>query len=558
MSDSNPSTPERFPDLYALLGLEPLERDVVSIEQTLRRLAGQIQASANTTDDAHRQRLQRARKLFELGKQQLLDPQRKQRYDQQWQALYGHAAAQPNAAQASAPTVQAVAKKQPTAVGNPPVQTTARSTSWDLRELRTLLPSGDPYAPFREAEFAASGAADLKSRYADDFANLQSLLAPNAVATADVDSRVVNTGVTNNGVDEEESPNAAIIPSQSSDIRSAQMPTTKRSATGRPPVISIAGRLRKKQERSLLWGAIGALAAVGIVLGIAYWLMQPTPDSTLAANTAGAPNATLDPENSLLPTADPAPDRSRPRRSGLPSVPGIDSSSILPGMLAVSDTSSSEVAMNTEDASPAGSDTTATMEPAGNGTLPETVALSASERERWTSAMLEVRKTIGQQQYAEAAQQLDNARSLAKTPQQTEQLASLVTIEQLAHEFSDALQRALAGMGAAETFMIGKSTPASFVGAADGRLTLQIDGQSQSWSMTELPIGIAFAIVDMTMDREHPRSLAAKAAFTLVHPAAQGNDMAAKRAMQMMSTAIDAGAVSEDMAQVFHDDYTLP
>ena len=49
MSDSNPSTPERFPDLYSLLGLKPLERDTVVIEQALRRLAIHIQAGANAT-----------------------------------------------------------------------------------------------------------------------------------------------------------------------------------------------------------------------------------------------------------------------------------------------------------------------------------------------------------------------------------------------------------------------------------------------------------------------------------------------------------------------------
>ncbi|MEZ6079509.1 MAG: hypothetical protein R3C56_28700, partial [Pirellulaceae bacterium] len=71
-------------------------------------------------------------------------------------------------------------------------------------------------------------------------------------------------------------------------------------------------------------------------------------------------------------------------------------------------------------------------------------------------------------------------------------------------------------------------------------------------------IGIAYSLVDMSMDREHPRSLAAKAAFTLVHPAAQGKELASQRAEQMMSTAIEAGAVSKDMAQVFTDDYQLP
>lgn len=561
MSDSNPSTPERFPDLYSLLGLEPLERDAAVIEQALRRLASQIQAGVNVTDVAQRQRLQHARKLFELSRQQLLDPQRKQRYDQQWQALYGRAIAQSIAREAPPPKVQSAVKNQP-AAGAPTSQSAKQNPSWDLRELRTLLPSGDPHAPFRAAEYTASGTAELNSRYQDDFAKLQSLLAPLTVAATGADTGVV----------EEESSSSAPASSQSFGVRSLETSATNRTVSGRGPVTSIAGRLRKKQERGLLWGAISALSALGVVLGIAYWLMQPESDSTLAIKPLSAPAATLDAKNALLPVADPATNRSPPRRSGLPPVPGFDSSAMVPGMPAPRDTISSKsmpdvparvptTDMAADMAADMATDMATDMAAVNNETVSEAVAeavaLNAGEREQWASAMLSARKLIGQQQYLEAAQHLEDARSLAKTSQQAEQLARLLTVKQLAQEFSEALHRAMDGMGGAETFIVGKSTPASFVEASADRLKLRIDGQTQSWTMTDLPIGIAFSLVDMTLDREHPRSLAAKAAFTLVHPAAQGKDMATQRAVQMMSAAIDAGAVSKDMAQVFTDDYKL-
>ncbi|MCC7333611.1 MAG: hypothetical protein IT422_00850 [Pirellulaceae bacterium] len=563
MSDSNPSTPERFPDLYSLLGIEPLERDAPVIEQALRRLASQIQAGANATDAAQRQRVERARKLFEFGKQQLLDPQRKQRYDRQWQALYGQAVARSGTKQASELTDQSAAKN-PTAVGAPASPSSQQTSTWDLRELRTLLPSGDPHAPFRAAEYyAASGTAALNSRYQEDFAKLRNLLTPTSVSTLATDV----------GVGEREGPSSEPASSQSFSARKIKTPAISQPVSEARLVISTAARLRKKRERGLLWGAVSALSALGVVLGIAYWLMQPASNSTLAAKPVGTPAAISDPTNSLLPAADPVADRSSPRRSGLPSVPGFDSTAVVPGMPAPSDTNSSDTmpampnrvptmdrdAEMVVDVAPADNPsvprTVIEMEPE---LVPEPVSLTAGEREQWSSAMLAVRKAIGQQQYAEAAQQLDDARSLAKTPQQTEQLARLVTVEQLAQEFGEALHRAIDGMKGAETFIVGKSTPVSFVEASPDRLTLRVEGQNQSWSMTDLPIGIAYSLVDMSMDREHPRSLAAKAAFTLVHPAAQGKELASQRAEQMMSTAIEAGAVSKDMAQVFTDDYQLP
>ncbi len=578
MSDSNPSTPERFPDLYALLGLKPLEREPAAIEQALRRLAARIQAGSNPTDAAQRQRRERDRKLFEFSKQHLLDPLRKQRYDQQWQALYGQAVAQSAGKAASVPSDKSVLQRPSPAISRRSAQATIQKPSWDLRELRALLPNGDPHAPFRPAEYAASGANDLRSRFSADFVKLQSLLATTGVAALSVDTEE------DKEVGVEESTSAT--------------PSSSLSATGRRPSTSIAGRLRKKRERGFLWGAIGALSAVGVVLGVAYWLMHAPPDSTLTTTRIDEPKVGGDLLNSQLATADVAAGGVRPRRSGLPSVPGIDSSTVVPGMPAPRDTTSSDSAMNTGNeqiadgkmsdmlvprtppadlppatmprdmtsrdamqevpASTPTAEMTMEITPADNETVPDTVALSASEREQWSSAMLAARKSIGLQQYVQATQQLEEARSLAKTSQQTEQLARLTRVRELAQEFSEALQRAVSGMGAGETFIVGKSTDASFVDASPERLTLRIEGKNQSWTMTELPIGIAFAIVDMAMDREHPRSLAAKAAFTLVHPASQGKELALNRAQQMMAEAIDAGVVTQDMAQVFSDDYKLP
>src|SRR5690606_31743113 len=121
----------------------------------------------------------------------------------------------------------------------------------------------------------------------------------------------------------------------------------------------------------------------------------------------------------------------------------------------------------------------------------EPQALTASQREAWKDAMQQVRTTIGKQQYAEAATQLDAAQSLAKTSRQSEQLRRLRTVEQLAQQFGEALQTSIAGLGAAETLIVGKSTPASFVEAADGHLSLRINGRTQTWTIEELPTGIA-------------------------------------------------------------------
>lgn len=566
MSDGRPSASERFPDLYALLGLEPLEPDRARIQQSLKRLASQIQVHSQTAAEAAPGPLQieRARKLFELGKQQLLDPARKVRYDQQWQTIYGAASAAPRTEKRTMEKPRAESSEQEysatadrAAVVKSPVSTASEgqtsAETWNLRELQALLPEGEPSDPLRPAEYLANRSPEVAARYAADFDKLLSLLAPpgatvSGVAVADKPGVTDLAAVQPAG----EKPAVGPLPVDQSAVHTAEL--------RQPPATPLAQRLRQKQGAPLLWRAIGVLAAMGIVLGIAYWRLQSASDQTdkdsaLAARTAQNPLPTQ-PLVSELPSPIPqnAVQQAAPRRSGLPSVPGI------------------EAIMASGDASPTGGlpGASAALPPATSA-MPEaaieepamasmsavgaaeaqTSPPSDGERQQWTDGMLAVRTAIGQQQFTQATAQLDSLRRLAKTPIQTQQLSRLVTLEQLAQRFRQALDKALASMGAAETFSFGNSNLASFVEADGDRVILRIEGRNRTFAMPELPVEIAFAIVDMAMDREHPKSLAAKAAFILFHPVAQADDRAVKRAQQMMVAAVAAGAVPPDMQQAW-------
>lgn len=573
MSDGRPSASERFPDLYALLGLEPLEPDRARIQQSLNRLASQIQThSQSAAKDAPSQpQIERARKLFELGKQQLLDPVRKVHYDQQWQTIYGAVSATPRTEKRTIekPRVQSPEKQHAAAADQAAVVKPSASTAtggqtsaetWELRELQALLPEGDPSAPFRPAEYLANRAPEVAARYAADFDKLLSLLVPPGVTVSGV-AVADRAGVTDVAavLPARAKPADGSLPVDQSAVHSTVLP--------QPPATPLAQRLRKKQGAPLLWRAIGVLAAVGIVLGIAYWRLQPASDQTdkdsaLVARTAQNLLPTQ-PSVGELPSAVPqnAAKEAAPRRSGLPSVPGIEaimpsgdasqtggltaaSAALPPATSAMQEAAIEETAM-------------ASM-PAVGAAEAQASPLSDDERQQWTDGMLAVRTAIGQQQFTQATAQLDSLRRLAKTPIQTQQLSRLVTLELLAQRFRQALDKALASMGAAETFSFGNSNLASFVEADGERVIFRIEGRNRTFTMPELPVEIAFAIVDMAMDREHPKSLAAKAAFILVHPAAQGDDRAVKRAQQMMSTAVASGAVPPDMQQAWQEDFLLP
>lgn len=169
--------------------------------------------------------------------------------------------------------------------------------------------------------------------------------------------------------------------------------------------------------------------------------------------------------------------------------------------------------------------------------------------------MKEVLKTLGMQDFKAAKEQLTAAESLAKTQLQRDQLKRLTSVAKLTEEFHGFLVDAINGLGAAETFKVGRSLEASFVEGSAKAISVKIRGNVQTFALTELQIGLAMGLVDLKMDTEHPNSLARKAAFTLVHP--KTNALALKAAREQMAAAAAAGAVDADMRTVFDEDYSL-
>ena len=485
MSDVSRSASARLPDLYALLGLEPLEPDRARIKQSLEGLASQIRARSQSPhkDASSQAQVARARKLFEFANQHLLDSARKAGYDQQWKTVYG-------------------------------------TPAWDLSELQALLPQGDPSNPFQPAEYLADRTPEVAARYAEDYDKLLNLLAPQAApqSSTAVDDAIVSSAV---------NPTVSSLPSNPD----ADQPTKVSLSTDTP----LARRLRNKRGPSLLWQATSVLVAVAIVLGIVVWRLQPANEQLATPSPRELPPAQA---GASAAVSEPA-----ARRSGLPSIPGIDAVM-----------SASQASEEDYSTGPGGAPADANSAPdnsavAGIAMRPtempdepapktasaaETSPLSDAERQQWTEGMLAARGSIGRQQFAQLTGQLESLRGLARTRLQTQQLARLATTGQLVERFRQSLDQALEGMGAAESFSFGNGNLASFVEADGTKIILRIEGTNQTFAITELPVELAFAIVDMVMDREHPQSLAAKAAFMLVHP------------------------VARDMQQAWQDDFQSP
>lgn len=550
---SNSPGKATVPDLYRLLDLSPLEGDRSRIEQALR----QVLKHAKETQQSDPDESKRSARLLELGKQNLLDAKRKAAYDQKWKLAFG------------APTVEAVVSE------------------WPLEELVEVLPEGDPNHPFDLSRFLEQSTELPESTSERDFQQLAALLNGDAEAGAaslEAVSLEKSSKQARPVVSTAENPvQTQVFASGANEVAA----TDSGTSAGPPPLPtksknparshSIARNIRKKRERSLLFAVGGVLVSLVAVLSVLFLVLQ-NGKKQKGGESPQVASANPPPEkptggNSGQP-------RKPPSGSGLPQVAGLtaeQADALQNGDMSKkpeSTMSSQPLNDGADDNQPNSSNQSAQQSsgspdtgPPGNGMAmaggapPENATsdsepiLTDEDKQNWRNEMLAARRLLGEQKYEEASRQLDQLQEAAKTQQQQAQFVRLKTVASLAQECRQALVEAILGLGAGESFTVGKSTPVSFVEGSDVEVVLRISGRNQRFGLTTIPIGIVIGLVDLKLDLEHPSSLARKAAFILLHPGS--NDVTLARAKSMMQTAVAERQVPKGIGAIFEDDYQL-
>jgi hypothetical protein len=529
-------------NLYELLGLEPLEGDRTKVEAALRN----TMAQAKATCEKDPKRSQRLAKIAELGKRNLLSARAKVAYDARWQAAFGNRV---------------------------PATVSLASSDWNYTSLTPLLPEGSPDEPFDLGGFLEIAATQPEVQIEADYLKLHRLLtgaetpaaptpiasiAPTVHTTADmVETSASRTGTQSNAV----SPRVS--------ARSTQPPKSK----------NLAKQLRKKRDQSLLFMIGGVLLSLGVLLALIFLVFlrdEPEDDSAkagLALNQGlQMMNQGVAPDAQAVPVA--------PRGSGLPKVSGLDAidGASTPDMAQLPSSSMPEspitetpsIAPMTEPPAPLTEpmmpipdpsvSVTAMVEPTTVSIEPAPVVmpepdLTDRDKDTWSKAMHAVREAIGRQDFALATENLSKAELLSRSAIQKGQFGRLKEMKVNAEDFHQALVKAIAGLGPAAVINV-KSTQVSFVEGSAEKIIIKRDGgRNETYALTEIPVGLAFALVDLELDMAHASTLARKAAFALFHP--KTNGLALEQAQKMLEEAMAAGFVRKDMAEVFTDDYRL-
>ncbi|MFK7736911.1 MAG: hypothetical protein AB8B50_12825 [Pirellulaceae bacterium] len=561
-------------DLYKTLRLEPLESDTKLISVAIESLVDkQEQLDAKSAA--------RASKLIEFAKAHLLSPARKAKYDSEWQSHFGGQT------------------RETAELGVPEVRTTSSTAPrrLDAAFLR-LLPSGDPTLRFDRNKFLAESESERESRARaqeraeSETYELLRLLQPNPEAPAAEAAFETQVGPAANAelatetwpvVVEPESPVGSnpLVQATAVDLTSGDKIRGKLPERSGNPVsnrgassASLARKIRRKKDRSLLLIAGGMLGSAALVLATVLILLNRQGSDAgsrevladLDKNRVGQAANTQKPKvrgsglggafdggfggggnreggNTAVEFGDPAEVAPAPAASDM--LEGQGTAAALDG--------ESRPSMNAEIPNAAQStklDQLGGPKPIMEEPLakPAAVQISEQEREEWRSAVAKIREDLGQQSYNSAAEAFGRLGGLAKTEEQKDELGLLGGVAVLAEDFHFCLMEAIRGLNAGSVLRV-KSTELSFVEASGDSIVFRIAGQNQRFLLTELPVGILEALVDLELDRENAESKAKRAAFILLHPRA--TNLVKPRMLELMREAEDGRAAASGTSRLF-------
>ena len=148
--------------------------------------------------------------------------------------------------------------------------------------------------------------------------------------------------------------------------------------------------------------------------------------------------------------------------------------------------------------------------------MPEMPAVSAAELAKLSKAVEEARVALGEHAFDEAAVHLEQAKALAKLPEHQDKVARLALLANYSKQFRSALVDAATKMQAGEAFTVGTSTQVVIVETLPDKLIVRIAGQNRTFPYGELPLGLATAIADFSLDASDPVSRIVKGAYVLL------------------------------------------
>jgi curved DNA-binding protein CbpA len=187
---------------------------------------------------------------------------------------------------------------------------------------------------------------------------------------------------------------------------------------------------------------------------------------------------------------------------------------------------------------------------------PETPSMtempSMASMKEWNNAMKEARTAIDQLDFEKFHKQMEIAIPLSKTDELIAKQSRLDQLGQLYEIFISSMKDAKKKLRATEVLNVGKRK-ITIVETTEKELIIRVDGKNEKYAWDKMPLGIALALADLTLNDVGPTDLAARAVFCSLSPTK--NELHEKRAKEFFEKSVGKGEIRPDLPQALTDSY---
>jgi curved DNA-binding protein CbpA len=190
--------------------------------------------------------------------------------------------------------------------------------------------------------------------------------------------------------------------------------------------------------------------------------------------------------------------------------------------------------------------------PASPEMPPMTEMPSMASMKDWNKAMKEARAAIDQVDFEKFHKQMEIAIPLSKTDELIAKQSRLDQLGQLYEIFINSMKDAKKKLRATEVLNVGKRK-ITIVETTEKELIIRVDGKNEKYAWDKMPLGIALALADLTLNDAGPTDLAARAVFCSLSPTK--NELHEKRAKDFFEKSVGKGEIRADLPQALTDSY---
>ena len=180
------------------------------------------------------------------------------------------------------------------------------------------------------------------------------------------------------------------------------------------------------------------------------------------------------------------------------------------------------------------------------------MAPSMDSIKKWKMAMKDARAAIDRADFKRFHEQIEITIPLSTTDDMIAKQARLDQLGQLYEIFINSLKGSKNKLRATEVLTIGKRK-INIVEITSTELIIKIEGKNEKYAWDRLPLGIALALADMSLNDSGPTDMAARAVYCSLSPAK--NELHEKRAKEFFDKSVGKGEIRADLPQSLTDSY---